>query len=110
LHEVRLDGIFHQDGHCTGATNVIRGDWLPAFAIGNDHATEPTKRITSNKKKDKSAFDNAISRERTTPFPHVGKVVTKGKNGHAFRGHGDVIAGLQFSALFSRSLSNGNVP
>lgn len=41
LHEVGLDGVFHQDGHGAGAANVIRRDGLALLAVGHDHPPEP---------------------------------------------------------------------
>jgi hypothetical protein len=49
LHQIRFDGVFHQDCHGASASDVISSDGLAAFAISDNHASQSIKKEKEDK-------------------------------------------------------------
>lgn len=82
LHEGRLDGVLHQDGHGTGTSNVFGGDGITGLAGSDDHSTKSCS--------------------------HIGQIFTQGENSHALGGDGDIESSLSRESLFGIGLTHSD--
>ena len=83
LHEVRLDGILHEDSKSTSDTKVVGSDRLATLARRHDHCAEA--------------------------LTHVRETGGQREDSHALARDGDVEAGLAGVALLSGVLSDGDL-
>jgi hypothetical protein len=74
LHQVRLDGVLHQNGQRASHAEVFSSHGLPLFVSSNHHTSEPVA--------------------------HICQVSGEGQNRHDLGCHGDVEAGAVLMARF----------
>jgi len=84
LHQVRFDGIFHQDSHRASNTQVLGIDCFTIAAQSNDNLTQSVA--------------------------HIRQVGCKGKNCHNFRGDSNIKTSQAGMFLFFLTHSNHNPP
>jgi len=113
LHKSRLDGILHEDGESTRASDVVGGDGISSLGRSDDHLTESDGRKEGEEEGKFSTRDDEFERpgkRKNEPLLHILEVVAESENSHTFTGDGDIEPRDSRETPLGSGLTDGDLP